>query len=50
MTNASAVEIEKKIEKIIYRTALALDDNDWKSWFDLCDDAFFTRSRPSVQK
>ena len=53
MTNVSAVEIEKKIEKIIYRTALALDDNDWKSWFDLCDDAFFysiTSFSPEINK
>ena len=53
MTNVSAPDIEKKIEKLIYRTALALDDNDWESWFELCDEDFFysiTSFSPEINK
>ena len=41
MENNSPVNIERKIEKIIYQAALALDENNWADWFKLCDDSFF---------
>ena len=50
MTNVSAPDIEKKIEKLIYRTALALDDNDWESWFELCDEDYFIQLRRSAPR
>ena len=34
------LELEKKIEKTIYKATLALDANDWSTWLDLCDDSF----------
>ena len=53
MTNLSTVDIEKKIEKVIYQSALALDDNNWEQWFDLCDEGFFysiTSFSPEINK
>ena len=32
MENNSSVDIERKIEKIIYQAALALDKNNWADW------------------
>ena len=40
MTKESQANMEKSIEKIIYRAALALDDHNWDGWFDLCDNEF----------
>ena len=53
MENNSLVTIERKIEKIIYQTALALDENNWADWFKLCDDSFFysiTSFSPEIGK
>ena len=53
MENNSSVDIERKIEKIIYQAALALDKNIWADWFKLCDDSFFyaiTSFSPEISK
>jgi 3-phenylpropionate/cinnamic acid dioxygenase small subunit len=54
MENNSLVTIERKIEKIIYQAALALDENNWADWFKLCDDSMLryrtiARSRADIQ-
>ena len=53
MENNSLANIERKIEKIIYQAALALDENNWSAWFELCDDSFFysiTSFSPEINK
>jgi hypothetical protein len=53
MENNSVATIERKIEKIIYQAALALDENNWADWFKLCDESFFysiTSFSPEIGK
>ncbi len=47
------LELERKIEKAIYKAALALDANDWTGWLDLCDESFayaITSFSPEINK
>ena len=53
MTIESKERIEKSVEKVIYKAALALDDQNWDSWFELCDETFFysiTSFSPEINK
>ena len=53
MTQESQANMEKSIEKIIYRAALALDDHNWDGWFELCDNEFsysITSFSPEINK
>ena len=34
------LDLERKIEKTIYKATLALDENNWSAWFELCDESF----------
>ena len=48
-----AADLERKIEKTIYKAALALDEHNWADWFELCDDSFFysiTSFSPEINK
>ena len=45
--------IERQIEKTIYKAAMALDELNWGDWFDLCDDSFhysITSFSPEINK
>ena len=47
------VDLERKIEKTIYKAAIALDENNWSEWFSLCDDCFdyaITSFSPEINK
>ena len=53
MGNDLFENVERKIEKLIYQAALALDENNWADWFKLCDDSFFysiTSFSPEIRK
>ena len=47
------LELERNIEKIIYKATLALDENNWSAWFELCDESFtyaITSFSPEINK
>jgi len=47
------MEQRQKIEELVYRTCLALDDRDFKGFLDLCDDGFrykVTAYSPEIRK
>ncbi len=47
------MEQRQKIEELVYRTCLALDDRDFKAFLDLCDDGFrykVTAYSPEIRK
>jgi methanesulfonate monooxygenase small subunit len=53
MDNSQMIDIEKTVERTIYRAALALDSNDWPGWLELCDDTFnyeITSFSPEINK
>ena len=53
MGNEAIANVERKIEKLIYQAGLALDENNWADWFELCDDSFFysiTSFSPEIRK
>ena len=37
------LDLERKIEKTIYKATLALDENNWSEFFELCDESFHLR-------
>ena len=46
-------EVEKKIERTIYRATIALDSENWDEWLELCDDTFdysITSFSPEINK
>ena len=46
-------DIEKQVERTIYKAALALDANDWTAWLELCDGSFnyaITSFSPEINK
>jgi len=47
------MEQRQKIEELVYRTCLALDDRDFKGFLDLCDESFrykVTAYSPEIRK
>ena len=53
MKESSMLDLERKIEKTIYKAALALDENNWSAWFELCDETFtsaITSFSPEINK
>lgn len=47
------LDLERKIEKTIYKATIALDENNWSGWFDLCDETFtyaITSFSPEINK
>ena len=53
MGNNMSADIERKIEKTIYKAALALDEHKWENWFELCDEGFsysITSFSPEIGK
>ena len=47
------LDLERKIEKTIYKATLALDENNWSGWFELCDETFtyaITSFSPEINK
>ena len=53
MKDNSSLDLERKIEKTIYKAALALDENNWSAWFELCDETFtyaITSFSPEINK
>jgi methanesulfonate monooxygenase small subunit len=47
------MEQRQKIEELIYRSCLALDDRDFKAFLDLCDESFrykVTAYSPEIRK
>jgi methanesulfonate monooxygenase subunit beta len=47
------MEQRQKIEELIYRTCMALDDRDFKGFLELCDDGFrykVTAYSPEIRK
>ena len=53
MKDSSMLDLERKIEKTIYKAALALDENNWSAWFELCDETFtyaITSFSPEINK
>ena len=47
------LDLEKQIERTIYRAALALDTQQWNDWFALCDEKFeyaITSFSPEINK
>ena len=49
MTNVARANIEK----VIYESAIALDEQNWAGWFEHCDDSFFysiTSFSPEINK
>ena len=47
------LDLERKIEKTIYKATLALDENNWAAWFELCDESFtyeITSFSPEINK
>jgi methanesulfonate monooxygenase subunit beta len=46
-------EQRQAIEELVYRSCLALDERNWKSFLELCDDAFrysITAYSPEIRK
>jgi len=46
-------DLEKKIERTIYRATIALDSENWDEWLELCDDTFdysITSFSPEINK
>ena len=53
MKDNSMLDLERKIEKTIYKATLALDENNWSAWFELCDETFtyaITSFSPEINK
>lgn len=51
--NSQMIDIEKNVERTIYKAALALDANDWAGWLELCDESFnyaITSFSPEINK
>ena len=47
------MEQRQKIEELVYRTCMALDDRDFKGFLELCDDGFrykVTAYSPEIRK
>ena len=47
------LDLERRIEKTIYKATLALDENNWAAWFELCDESFtyaITSFSPEINK
>ena len=47
------LDLERKIEKTIYKATLALDENNWSEFFELCGDSFtyaITSFSPEINK
>ena len=44
------LDLERKIEKTIFKAALALDENNWSGWFELVMKPSLTRSPLLAQK
>jgi len=47
------LDLERKIEKTIYKATLALDENNWSEFFELCDESFtyaITSFSPEINK
>ena len=46
-------DLEKKIERTIYKATIALDSENWDEWLELCDDTFdysITSFSPEINK
>ena len=46
-------DLEKIIERIIYKATIALDSENWDEWLELCDDTFdysITSFSPEINK
>ena len=46
-------DLEKKIERAIYKATIALDSENWDEWLELCDDTFdysITSFSPEINK
>ena len=53
MNDNSMLDLERKIEKTIYKATMALDENNWSEWFELCDETFayaITSFSPEINK
>ena len=53
MKDNSMLDLERKIEKTIYKATMALDENNWSEWFELCDETFayaITSFSPEINK
>jgi methanesulfonate monooxygenase small subunit len=46
-------DLEKQVERVIYKPAIALDSQNWDAWFELCEDSFdysITSFSPEINK